>query len=330
MARSLLSYDLGRFAERLLILMHLSIPPQINADGLLPFLSQLSTAGDEKEIDLDFAGLRRVSPGALVAMVAVITRWLRQNRRVSFLNLDRCAITGYLQRMDVLRACGAELPENFTRHESRGRFVPVQLVDRDVEKMGHEMAACMAPGGDDYEHPHASLYDLAWYVFTETANNARQHSRGLGYAGAQVNRSEGLVRLAVADNGKGIRQSFIDAGLSWAEGLTDGEAILKALEPKVSSKGRPTNEGVGLTLVAGLVQQTKGWLLVVSGSGVVRLRTGHAPEMQLLPAGGRFDGTLVVTAFRQEDVTDFAALLHDAKFQAGLLRTGVRSGTFKS
>jgi hypothetical protein len=225
--------------------MHLQLPPQINADGLLPFLSHLSTAGDATEIDLDFAGLRRVSPGALVALVATITRWLRQQKKVNFLNLERCAITGYLQRMDVLLSIGADLPENFRRHESRGRFVPVQLVDHDVEKMGHEMAACMAPGGDDYEHPHASLYDLAWYVFTETANNARQHSRGLGYTAAQVNRSEGLVRLAVADNGKGIRQSFIDAGLSWAEELTDGEAVLKALEPKVSSKGRPHQRGCG-------------------------------------------------------------------------------------
>jgi hypothetical protein len=309
--------------------MHLPIPPQINADGLLPFLSHLSTAGSATEIDLDFAGLRRVSPGALVALVATVTRWLRQRRKVNFLNLEQCAITGYLQRMDVLRSIGADLPENFRRHESRGRFVPVQLVDHDVEKMGHDMAACMAPGGDDYEHPHASLYDLAWYVFTETANNARQHSRGLGYAAAQVTRSEGLVRLAVADNGKGILQSFIGAGLPWAQDLNEGEAILKALEPRVSSKGRPTNEGVGLTLVSGLVQQTRGWLLVVSGTGVVRLKPGNAPEVQLLPDGGRFDGTLVITAFRQADVTNFASLLHDAKFQAGLLRIGVPSGTFK-
>ena len=309
--------------------MHLRIPTQINADGLLPFLSHLSTAGDATEIDLDFAGLRRVSPGALVALVAAVTRWLRQQRKVSFLNLDQCAITGYLQRMDALSACGADLPETFRRHESRGRFVPVQLVDHEVDQMGHEMAACMAPGGDEYGHPHASLYDLAWYVFTETANNARQHSRGFGYAAAQVARTEGLVRLAVADNGKGIRQSFIDAGLVWAEELTDGEAILRALDPRVSSKGHPTNEGVGLTLVSGLVRQTRGWLLVVSGKGVVRLRPGKTPEVQLLPENGRFDGTLVVTAFRQSDVTDFAALLHGAKFDAGLLRTGVQSGNFK-
>ena len=309
--------------------MTLTIPPQIHMDGLLSFLARLSTVGDAEEIRLDFSGLRRVSPGALVALVATVTRWLRQRRKVAFLNLDRCAITGYLQRMDVLKCCGADLPEDFTRHDSRGRFVPVRLVEHDVEKIGNEMAGCLAPGGEDYEHPNASLYDLAWYVFTETANNARQHSGGLGYAAAQVTRSEGLLKLAVADNGKGIRQSFIDAGLSWAENLSDGEAILKALAPKVSSKGRPSNEGVGLTLVSGLVRQTRGWLLVVSGSGVVRMNPGGNAEILPFPEAGRYDGTLVVTAFRQKSATDFAVLLHDAKLQSGLLRAGAQGGKFQ-
>ncbi|MBL9183562.1 MAG: hypothetical protein JNN17_15590 [Verrucomicrobiaceae bacterium] len=310
--------------------MHLRLPAQVNADGLLPFLAQLSTVGDADEVKLDFEELRRVSPGALVGLVATVTRWLRQGKRVAFQNLERCAITGYLQRMDVLKACGAELPENFRRHDARGRFVPVQLVDHDVDRMGNEMASCLAPGGEDYEHPLGALHNLAWYVFTETANNARQHSRGLGYAAAQVARSEGLVRLAVGDNGKGIRQSFGDAGLPWAAGMTDAEAILKALEPKISSRGRPTNEGVGLTLVSGLVRRTRGWLLVVSGDGVVRMGAGGPTEQIPLPGGGHYQGTLVVTAFRQQDVKDFASLLHDAKVEAGLLRRTTQSGTFMS
>ena len=309
--------------------MRLKLPANINADGLLPFLSLLASVGDETEIEMDFAGLRRVSPGGLLALVATTTRWLRQHRKVIFSNLDRCAITGYLQRMDVFRACGVDLPEAFVRHDSRGRFVPVSLIDHGVDAMGSELAACLAPGGEEFGNPHAALYDLAWYVFTEVANNARQHSRGLGYAAAQAARTEGLVRLAIADHGRGIRQSFIDAGLSWAAELDDGTAILRALEPKVSSRGRPTNEGVGLTLVSGLVRQTQGWLLVVSGSGVVTIKQGGAPAVQTLPDSGYFQGTLVVTAFRRDHVNDFAALLHEAKIQAGLLRKGGSSGRFQ-
>ena len=308
----------------------LTIPDHIHAGGLLPFISLLATPQDEAEVRLDFAGLRRVSPAGLVALAAAVTRWLRQGKHVVFRNLDRCAITGYLQRMDVLRACGADLPESFRRHEARGRFVPVKLVEHDVERTGREMALCLAPGGDDYAHPLAALYDLAWYVFTETANNTRQHSQGLGYAAAQVMRSEGLVRIAIADNGRGIRQSFLDAGLPWAPGMTDAEAILKAFEPKVSSKGRPTNEGVGLTLVTGLVRQSRGWLLVVSGSGVVRIAPDGVPASGELPGGACFPGTIVVTAFRQKSLTDFAGLLHQAKVQSGLLQSAGAAGKFSA
>ena len=139
---------------------NLKLPTQIHGTTQLVFLAELSGAGAGAEIRLDFADLRRITPAGLVALAASVTRWLREHRRVVFLNLDRCSITGYLQRMDLLRVCGAELPEDFQRHDARGRFVPVQLVDREVECMGRDIAACLAPGGEEYGHVHAALYGM--------------------------------------------------------------------------------------------------------------------------------------------------------------------------
>ena len=299
--------------------MHLAIPATINADGLLPFLAVLGKPlSPQEEVVLDFSGLRRVTPAGLVALVATVLRWRREHRPVTFQGLAACAITGYLQRMDVFAAGGVDLPENFQRHEASGRFVPVRVIDHRVVEMGNDLATCLAPGGEDYGHAMADLYDLAWYVFTETANNVRQHSRGVGCVAAQVTRTEGLVRLALADNGCGILKSF--EGLAWSAALTDAEAVGKALEPRVSSKGSPTNEGVGLTLVAGLVRRTRGWLMIVSGTGGVRIRSGGEPEAITLPDAARYQGTLVGLTFRQEDVRDYAGLLHEAKVEAGLLQ----------
>ena len=82
----------------------------------------------------------------------------------------------------------------------------------------------------------------------------------------------------------------MDAGLPWGTGISEGEAILKALESRVSSQGRPTNEGVGLTLVSGLVHQARGWLLIVSGTGVLTMKGGESPRLSVLPeAGGYLD-----------------------------------------
>jgi anti-sigma regulatory factor (Ser/Thr protein kinase) len=192
------------------------------------------------------------------------------------------------------------------------------------------MAACVAPDGDGYGHPLSDLYDFVWYVMTETANNVRQHSGGTGFMTAQVTQAEGFVRLAIADNGRGIRQSFIDAGLRWAAGIDDMAAIRRALEPKISSKGSPSNEGVGLTLSAGLARLAKAWMLIVSGRGVVQMLPDGRQKATELPAQGFYQGTLVALSFKQTDISDFPQLLTAAKISAGLLPpTGVR-GTFEA
>lgn len=309
--------------------MEVVLPEQINAAGLLPFLSSLTVSAEAERVTIDFSRLRRVSPAALAALACAVDRWRREHRRVAFRGLKKCRITGYLQRMDVFGACGVELTETFTPHAGRGRFVPVQRVESSVEALGRAMASGVAPGGDEAGHPSSPLYDFAWYVLTEAANNVRQHSGGTGYAAAQVTQAAGFVRLAMADNGRGIRQSFVDSGLPWAFALDDAAAILKALEPLVSGRRAPANEGVGLTLCAGLARLAKAWLLIVSGHGLVHLRPDGRQESGRLPTGGFYPGTLIGLTFKQADLGDFAQLLTAAMAGAGLLPFPGLPGRFR-
>lgn len=306
------------------------LPEQINATGLLPFISQLGDLQQGNEIILDFSQLRRVTPAGLTALTASVIAWRRSHRPVVFRGCNECAIIGYLQRMDLFAACGARLPESFQRHEARGRFVPVRLVDHDVTQLGRDMAGCLAPGGEDYDHPMAGLYDLANYVVTEIANNARQHSAGLAYAAAQVARVEGFVRIALADNGMGILRSLQLVEFPGSDQFSDVDAIRKSMEPRVSCKAGDPNEGVGLTLVSNLTQLAKGWLMIVSGTGVVTIPRGQQPISRNLPGEGYFQGTLVAGTFPQETTRDFAALLQRAKIGAGLLRGGTINATFEA
>jgi ABC-type transporter Mla MlaB component len=305
------------------------IPTHINAGGLLPFLSLLGKRDDQPEIALDFAGLHRVTPAGVAALVATVVRWQKQGRRVTFEGLRKCPILGYLQRMDALSACGVNIPEDFSRHDSQGRFLPVRLVDSQVEKMGREIAACLAPGGDEFDHPMAGLYDFSFYVLTEVANNIRQHSSGVGYATAQSSRHEGYVRLALADSGMGIRGSFQHAGYPWSETIDDAGAIAKALESRVSCKCGDPNEGVGLTLVSQLAKLSGAWLLIVSGSGVLRISPKGGYSLSQLPEGGYYQGTLMTMVVPQKAPSDFAKMLNEAKVQAGLLRMRRATGRFE-
>lgn len=295
------------------------LPAQINARGLLEFLALIGQPITTDWVALDFACLQRIYPAGITALVAIIKHWERRGHRVLYEGLSQCSITAYLQRLDVLQACGIEMPENFRRFESTAKFVPVQEISVDVTGLGNAMALCVAPGGDDVGQPLSGLYDLVWYVVTEMANNVRQHSGGVGYASAQVTRAEGFVRLALADNGKGILKSFQDVGLAWSHGMTDAAAIRKAIEPRISSKGSPTNEGVGLTLVTEMARQTKSWLLIVSGRGVLTLGPNGNVECRELDGNAYYPGTLVAVTFLQTVVQDFAALLTAAKVEAGLL-----------
>lgn len=295
-------------------------PSQINAAGLPQFLELIGQPLPEKNVSLDFSPLRRVSPAGLVALVATVKRWERDGHQVLFENLGACPITGYLQRMDVLNTCNVALPEKFKRHDAAGRFMPLRPIDHPVDELGNAMATCVAPGGDEFDHPLSALYDLVWYVLTEMANNVRQHSRGMGYAAAQVTTVEGFVRLALADNGKGVLQSFRDAGFAWSAHLDDAGALQKALEPFVSSKGSPTNEGVGLTLVSELARLTGGMLLIVSGRGMLTIDGKGNIRTKAQGSNATFQGTLIALTVPQNKVKDFAVLLTAAKVASGLLR----------
>jgi hypothetical protein len=70
--------------------------------------------------------------------------------------------------------------------------------------------------------------------------------------------------------------------------------------------------------------------LVVSGTSAVIINPDFDPVVLALPNGGEYSGTLVVTAFRQQEINDFAALLHDAKIRAGLLSRHNIAATFTS
>jgi hypothetical protein len=111
--------------------------------------------------------------------------------------------------------------------------------------------------------------------------------------------------------------------------VDDVGAIEKALLPRVSSKGSPTNEGVGLTLTAELARLIGAWLLICSGAGYVWRRPDGSLTSGVLPNKARYHGTLVGLTFDRNRVTDFAKLMNAAKQEAGLLQRRTRQGRFE-
>ena len=192
-----------------------------------------------------------------------------------------------------------------------------------------DLRGCIAPGGEDYEHPNAGLYDAAWYLVTEMANNVQQHSRGMGFVAAQTTPSDGFVRIAIADGGCGIPASLADAGFQWARDLPDEDIIEKALVARISSKGQPSNEGVGLTLSARIVDLMGGYMLIASDAGTVIRSNKTALKKEHFAPGIRYPGTLVAISFRRSEAADFEHKLHKANGLEIPLRVAPNPATFQ-
>lgn len=291
----------------------LQIPRHISAKGLAPFLEQLGRHADADSLDLDFSNLARVTPAGLVALTAVVAYRSRLHLPTAFSNFESCQIAGYLRRMALPRSCGLSRDEMVAARNPKGRFIPIEEIDYPVDRLGAAFAEIIAPGGEDYEHPNAGLYATAWYLITEMANNVRQHSRGRGFIAAQTTLGDGQIRIAIGDGGCGIPASLKEAGFSWAQELPDEDIIGRALEARISSKGSPTNEGVGLTLSSRLIDAMGGHLLIASGSGLHIRLSGGAPKVTPFPPGTRFPGTLITMTFPRSAAADFDQMFSKLK-----------------
>lgn len=307
----------------------LIIPKHVNAGGLVPFLDLLAGHAADPDLEIDFSELQRVSPAGLAALAAFVSRRTREGLLTAATGMEDCSIRDYLSRMNLPRHCGWEENEGFRRHDSVGRFVPLEPITHQVDDLGDRIAECIAPGGEDYEHPNANLYDTAWYLITEMANNVHQHSGGIGFVAAQTTPADGFVRIAIADGGMGIPGSIKKSGLPWAGDLSDEDIIEQAMVARVSSKGQPSNEGVGLTLSSRIVELMGGHMLVTSlGGTVIRSRDAEARK-SVFEGGRQFPGTLVAMTFQRSEAGDFADKLQRAKELDIPLRDSPHPATFQ-
>ena len=309
----------------------INLPRRLDGKGLIELLELLSSYKNVCSIELNLEGLKRVTPAGLVLLTAWITKRADKGYSTEFVNIEECEIKGYLQRMDLLSACGERgIEENFLRHDSAKRFVEIREIEHDTDKLAEETADVIAPGGDDYDHENAGLWDAAKYLITELANNVRQHGKGKGFIAAQATKGDGFVRIAVCDSGMGIRKSLMDGRTDLSDEMSDGECILKSLGARVSSKGQPYNEGVGLTLTSQVTSLMEGRVLICSGEGVVITgKDGEAKEVKTLTGTG-IDGTLVTLIFRQSLAQEgFNERLHEAKELKDLLQNTENSIKFK-
>jgi anti-anti-sigma regulatory factor len=299
------------------------IPGWIAEDQLPQLLALLNRGNDHAAIVIDISAVKFLTPAAIVSILAVCSRWKKEGKAISLIGAESCENLGYLQRIDFLKHLGIEIPEQFIRRNAAGRFVPVQTLNfasGDVDRIASEISRCTLPDADAED----DVYRMLQYAAGELLSNAKYHSGGRAFVCAQFFPARSQVRIAVADDGMGIRGSFLNTTRE-AEADTADAAIRLALQPQVSSAllrpnpypyaGR-NHRGVGLTITRTLARESHGSLTIASESGwfdEVKRNEQARPNPPVF-----FPGTLVAVALHRDQIADYAAMHAKAMADIGM------------
>lgn len=283
----------------------------------------LGKAEGQPAIVINIAAVKFLTPAAIVSILARCSRWRKEGREIHLVGAESCENLGFLQRIDFLKHLGVEIPEDFIRRNPSGRFVPVQTLSfasGNVDQIASEITRCTLPD----TRPEDDVYRMLQYAAGELLSNAKYHSGGRAFVCAQFFPQRNLVRIAVSDDGMGIRVNFLNTSRE-AEADTADNAIRLALQPQVSSAllrpnpnpyaGR-NHRGVGLSVTRVLAKAAFGQLSIATEDGW--FDEIHGQEQPRPHPWISFPGTLVAVSLNRDQIADYAAMHASAMSEIGM------------
>ena len=292
---------------------------EANLPGVLGRLAALDAT--EEPLVLDFLSVEYWTPAAIVALCAMVNRWIEQGRRIAFENVEESPACSYLQRIDFFERVGLRLPEHFRRRDPRTSFVEIQQVypgfARLSEPLPKRLAECLAGTTDTGNE----VLRFSQYALGEIIANCQQHAGKPGFVAAQYVAAKDWARIGIADYGMGIRESFRSAeSPHFREGMSHSEALEMAMTPWVSSKnhrksgpyGESPNRGVGLKMILHMLKDSCGEMFISSGDAWRHYQRNGRVEAGCLPGGREFPGTCVSILFDRAQIDDFQRMVTKA------------------
>jgi hypothetical protein len=185
----------------------IQLPERVFEEQLSGLLASLESGDPHDAVEIDISLVKFLTPAAIVSVLARCHWWARRGKAIFLGGVEACEALGYLQRVDFLRHLGIELEERFTRRATTDRFVPVRSLNfasGSVDVVASEITRCVLPDVS----PEDDVFRALQYAAGELLSNAKYHSGGRAFASAQFFPARNLVRIAVADDGMGIRRSF--------------------------------------------------------------------------------------------------------------------------
>lgn len=307
------------------------LPEFVTVDNHLELLQSLSRLdASPGQLTPDLSTMRDYEPFALCALLAQMERWRAAGRLRDFIPpRPGSSAEAYLRHIGFYDKMGI----GGGRGVGKGAagifpFATITNTTRP-EPVALELAeiASRSVGAND------EIRKLLQYAIGEVLMNVKQHSQGEGYVMARY-LDNGLFNIGVADNGIGIRQSFLESTspiLRGKEAYTDAQWIDEAIRAHASSKKHlrgangsiSPNRGIGLTMCRALAKECLGHFMLVSYSGQLshsfmrmdRPESSSASTMDAPYAGVLCSISFSPSAFGQ---TTFRRLREDVLDELGL------------
>ncbi|AON05670.1 ATP-binding protein [Pseudomonas aeruginosa] len=279
------------------------------SDDAIPFPSSLSESDPRAlfdfcaklnagvgDVHLDASALQFVDPLGLAVLRATLE--CQPAEKTFFIQFMQARMIRYFVRMEFfsgLRVEGIDVEQGRNPEGEPDRCVElIKVGDGQSEAVASRLVQAMTGQAADSDDPLTEAYRRPIeYALKELLENACSHAKKEGngassvWVACQHFQSNGVVRLAIVDNGCGFLATL--KGHPALKDPTDAAAIAAALEARVSCNRGPLigyetdsqNQGVGLTTTARIAHAASGFLVVASGNAWLRTDLGQTESSGL-------------------------------------------------
>lgn len=301
--------------------MILMLPNRIEKSNIFDFIIFLGRFNHFNPVTINFDNLQYFELIPMTALLGKVYEWTQSGKLVFVRFNENSEASSYMQKMDFFNHCGIKLQKNLI-DKSPETFVKFNRIgsggSTDSGKIANEIASCLAPEQANETDPDkTNFFDSIEYCVSELMLNVVQHSRGVGFIGAQSYPEKNITQIAITDCGIGVRDSFIQNYSPHTRRMKDDlEALSIALQAGVSSQshisspwgGGCENAGVGLTILRYIAIASGGGFNLVSGCGAI-----INDKKFSLNSDCRFAGTYASFSFINSNLCNFSDYLEKAK-----------------
>lgn len=296
------------------------VPRRLTLESSVQFACQLRDLPNAETYILDFGGVGRIEPFALLFLSSELQRFSsKRSGNFAAANYESCTYAGH---MGFFKSFGLEFGKSAGEANGSGTYIPITIYDVEVikqqaannyevvgefvERQAEEMAAILTrdSAGD--------LFDTLTYAIREIVRNVIEHSQSnqFGFC-AQYWPSYGTVELAILDRGIGIKQGL--SSNPYLKINNDHEALNLCLMPGVSGKAfkgarrNPNdvwaNSGYGLYMTSRLCREGGSYFIASGDTGI------YLSENKKRYLETPFDGTAIKLTLNTHRLSTLSKML---------------------